>query len=278
MPRTRKPFVAYLALWGCVSTGAVYVLIGVIALLSFFRLKDGGADEGSLMAFLQHYAAGRVLIGFLLLGMCSFIFWRFRDAFLDPQGYGRSARGIARRAILALSSLADILIAWYALQALRGHSIAAANGQPRPQRAAAGALLKATWGDRLLMTLGIITLLVAAGQVVYAFSKGYRARMRFNDLPRWKQRSIDWLAWTGHAARGVIVGIMGWFFFKAGHSRDVRHVVNTDKAFDFIGDHLGGALFIAVALGTVCFGIFFAAFGRYYDTGKRQASIVNRPA
>jgi hypothetical protein len=222
------------------------------------------------MVYLQHYLSGRILIGALLLGMCSFIFWRFHDAIMDPQGYGKSAKGIARRAVLALSTLADIIIAFYALQALSGHGLAAENGQPRPQRAAANEILKAGWGDRLLMLLGILTLLVALGQVVYAYTKGYRKRMRFSSLPRWKQQAIDWTAWTGHSARGAIVGIMGWFFFKAGHTRDVSQVVNTDKAFDFIGDNLGGLLFNAVALGTICFGIFFIAFGTYYKTGVQH--------
>jgi hypothetical protein len=270
MSPSRKPFISYLALWGCACTGAVYILIGSIALLSFFRLKNGGADEGSLMVFLEHSVTGRILIALLLLGMCSFILWRFYDAISDRQGYGNSAKGILRRTLLALSSLADAIIAFYALQALRGQSPAAENGQPRPQRAAAKEILSANWGDRLLMILGILTLLVAAGQVVYAFSKGYRKRMRFSSLPPWKQRTIDWLAWTGHSARGAIVGIMGWFFFQAGHTRDVGQVVNTDKAFDFIGDNLGGAPFIAVAIGTICFGLFFIAFGVYYDTRDKR--------
>jgi hypothetical protein len=275
MQQPRRSFISYLALWGCVSTGAVYIFIGLIALLSFFRLKNGGADEGSLMVFLEHYDAGRILIGVLLLGMCSFIFWRFHDAIRDPQGYGSTARGLARRAVLALSTLADIIIAFYAFQALRGQSLAAENGQPRPQRTAAKEVLKASWGDRLLMILGILTLLVALGQVLYAFTKGYRKRMRFDDLSRWKQRAIDWLAWIGHSARGLIVGIMGCFFYKAGHTHEAQHVVNTDKAFDFIGDNWGGLPFNAAALGTICFGIFFCAFGVYYKTGSKRAGKKN---
>jgi hypothetical protein len=45
-------------------------------------------------------------------------------------------------------------------------------------------------------------------------------------------------------------------------------VVNTDKAFDFIGDDVGHLYFIMVAAGTICYGLFMFVFGWYYDTDK----------
>jgi hypothetical protein len=45
-------------------------------------------------------------------------------------------------------------------------------------------------------------------------------------------------------------------------------LVNTDKAFYFIGDDVGHAYFIIVAIGTICYGLFMFSFGVYYDSGK----------
>ena len=47
-----------------------------------------------------------------------------------------------------------------------------------------------------------------------------------------------------------------------------RYVVNTDKAFDFIGDHVGHVYFILVAIATICYGLFMFAQGITYDTDK----------
>ncbi|MBA2762130.1 MAG: DUF1206 domain-containing protein, partial [Segetibacter sp.] len=116
--------------------------------------------------------------------------------------------------------------------------------------------------------IGIITSIIAVIQLGYVISKTYMARLDIDNLARWKKTSIDILAWTGHFARGIILGIIGFFLIKAGVSKNAQLVVNTDKAFDFIGDHIGHAWFIIVAIGTICYGLFMFAFGIYYDPDK----------
>ncbi len=48
-------FVELLARFGCISTAIVYIMIGVVALLSLLRLKHGGADEASILKFLDYW-------------------------------------------------------------------------------------------------------------------------------------------------------------------------------------------------------------------------------
>lgn len=55
---------------------------------------------------------------------------------------------------------------------------------------------------------------------------------------------------------------------KAGITENARYVVNTDKAFDFIGDHIGHVYFILVAIATTCYGLFMFIQGIAYDTDK----------
>lgn len=53
---------------------------------------------------------------------------------------------------------------------------------------------------------------------------------------------------------------------QTGIAGNSRHVVNTGKAFDFIGDHVGHLPFIIVAIGTIAYGLFMFGFGIYYDS------------
>ena len=64
----RKLFIHYLPVYGCISTGLIYATIGVIALLSFFKVRDGGADEGSMLALINDYVIGKIFIGIVLTG------------------------------------------------------------------------------------------------------------------------------------------------------------------------------------------------------------------
>ncbi|RYY65774.1 MAG: DUF1206 domain-containing protein, partial [Chitinophagaceae bacterium] len=65
----------------------------------------------------------------------------------------------------------------------------------------------------------------------------------------------------------IILGLVGFFYLKAAITRNSSHVVNTDKAFDFIGDHIGGVAFLLVAAGTVCYGLYMFVLGLHYDLG-----------
>lgn len=266
--KKKKPFFHYLATFGCISTGTIYTSIGVIAILSFLKLKDGGADEGSLLVYMHRFFIGQILTALIMLGMMAYIIYRTYETIKDPYGYGKDFKGILRRSVTALSSLADALIAYSAIQALLGKGGIKETGEPTAEREMVGNIFKENWGDEFIITIGIITTIIAVVQLGYVISKTYMARLDIDNLASWKKTSIHILAWAGHFARGIILGITGFFLIKAGVSKNAQHVVNTDKAFDFIGDNIGHAWFIIVAIGTICYGLFMFAFGIYYDPDK----------
>lgn len=126
-----RRYIRYLPMYGCISTGVIYLGIGVIAILSFMRIKDGGADETSLLAFLDEYIAGSILVWIILFGTVSYVVWRIFEAINDPYRYGNDARGLARRTGIGLSSVADALIAYSAMQVLLGSGEKSPSGEPQ---------------------------------------------------------------------------------------------------------------------------------------------------
>jgi len=83
---------------------------------------------------------------------------------------------------------------------------------------------------------------------------------------------VHGIAYAGYLSRGVILGVIGFFFLKAAIKRNSAYVVNTDKAFDFIGDHIGPVAFLLIAMGTICYGLYMFVLGLHYDTdvSKKQ--------
>jgi hypothetical protein len=268
MKQVRKPrlLVHYLPVYGCVSTGIMYAGIGIIALLSFLKFRDGGADESSMLAILNNYLAGKIMIGALLLGITCYILWRFYEAFTDPYQYGRHVKGIARRIGIALSTIADVLIVYAAVRILLGTSHVQTNGQPAEEREMVQRLLQLNNGSALVMGIGITYLATAVVQLYYGIARGYRERVDMARFSKRVQNMVHLLAWAGYFARGVILGIIGYFFVHAGATGDANTIVNTDKAFDFIGDHVGHPYFILTAIATICYGLFMMVQGVVYDT------------
>jgi hypothetical protein len=66
----------------------------------------------------------------------------------------------------------------------------------------------------------------------------------------------------------LILGITGYFYLKSGVTENSDLIVDTDKAFDFIGDNIGHIPFLITAAGTICYGIFMFILASAYDTDK----------
>lgn len=266
--KKKKTFIHYFPVYGCISTGLIYVTVGVIALLSFFKVREGGADESSMLALISDYIAGRIFIWIILVGTLCYVFWRFYEAVTDPYGYGRRAPGIAKRIGICFSTIADIMIAYTAVRVLLGTGNIMLNGQPREEQEAVDSLLRELWGNEAIIVIGLLIMVAAITQLLYGVTKEYSERIDMGHFRSGVKIFTHVMAWSGYVARGIIVGIIGFFLVKSGITQDATVVVNTDKAFDFIGDHVGHFAFILVALGTICYGVFMFIHGIAYDPDK----------
>ncbi|WP_373057007.1 DUF1206 domain-containing protein [Zunongwangia sp. H14] len=261
----QKRAIRYLPIYGCISTGIIYIAVGVIAILSLLRIKHGGASESSFLLSISDYTFGDVLVFLILLGMLSYFAWRIYESIKDPYKYGSNWRGLGHRAGICLSSLADALIAYSALMVLLGLSEVSESGRPQQQREMISNMLQKSWGDWVVISLGVIVMGTALVQLLYGLRKGYRERLDIAGYRKEWKKLIFLLAKIGYLCRGIILGIIGFFFVKAGFTDNEQYVVNTDKAFNFIGDHVGKLPFAVVAVGTICYGLFMFAMGFTYD-------------
>ncbi|MCM4160781.1 DUF1206 domain-containing protein [Antarcticibacterium flavum] len=268
-------FIHYLPIYGSFSTGLIYGAIGVIAILSFLRLKDGGADESSLMAYLNDYLLGKILIGIILMGTLSYIIWRIYESYKDPYNYGSNWKGIMRRTGIGLSSIADVLIAYSAIVILIGNSNVREDGVPAEEREMVGSMLSENWGDWVVVSIGVIIILTALVQFFYGITRGYKERLSIKHFNGKLKMLINILAWAGYFARGFIIGIIGFFFIKAGILENPNYIVNTDKAFNFIGENIGHFFFILVAVGTICYGAFMFFLGYTYNIEDRDNPLIS---
>lgn len=268
--KTRKKlpsFIRFLPAYGCISTGLIYFSIGVIAILSFLKIKKGGADESSLVAFLNDYLAGKIFIWIILLGTVCYIIWRIFDSIKDPYNYGNAFKGMIIRIGIGLSTIPDMLIAYTASQSLFGKKNMIENGIPAEERQMVSSMME-SWGNWSIILIGFIILFTALIQLIYGVTRGYRERLDIEHYSKAKRNLVHILAWAGFSARGIIVGIIGFFAIIAGIEKNAGKIVNTDKAFDFIGDHVGHPYFIMVAAGTMAYGVFMFIMGLAHDAGK----------
>ena len=123
--------------------------------------------------------------------------WRLYETVADPYCYGNRWKGLVKRGAIALSSLADALIAYSAVQALWGLGNLKKTGQPVQERNTVQNVLEWSWGSTLLCALGFIILFTAIVQFGYVINKTYRERLNVDHLQKWKPLAIETLPGLG---------------------------------------------------------------------------------
>lgn len=116
-----------------------------------------------------------------------------------------------------------------------------------------------------MVAVGVIVLLTALILAFYGLSSRFTETINADKFSKGWKYTVHGIAYAGYLSRGIILGIIGFFFIKAAINNNSSYVVNTDKAFDFIGDHVGHLYFILVAIGTICYGLYMFVLGIYYD-------------
>ena len=86
--------------------------------------------------------------------------------------------------------------------------------------------------------------------------------MNASQLPASQQQLVYRTGQVGYTARGVVLGIIGYFFVQAGLQSRAGAVGSTDEAFDLLAS-MGPAVLGVVAAGLVAFGIHMLVQAKY---------------
>ncbi len=267
-----------LARFGCASIGTVYVLVGVLALLALSGRLTGHADEDRMIPLLMNLPGGSVLIMAIALGMFGYIVWRGVEAIADPYEFGNHWQGILARSVIALGATAYGVIAFSAIRIVMGDGGSGPDesGEER-DRLLVGRVLDWPAGDWIIGTAGALIVVIGLAQFALIARRAYTMEIDLHPRLPAIRTAIHALAWYGYGARGVILGVLGYFLLMAGLRNDAAEVGDTDTAFDTIGGGVvGDTAFFIVALGTIAYGFFMYACALFYKFETAGSRIRTR--
>lgn len=240
-----------LARLGYASRGAVYLLVGGLAVLAAFAGRGQVGDERDALSRLAEQPWGKALLAAICLGLFGYALWRFIQAYYDVDHHGREAKGWAVRIGLVVSGVANILLGvWVFTALLSGNGDSGGDG-------------KHAWTARALEWPGGPWIVGAVGAIVIGVGvllvvKGYLAKFE-------KYLTFDYHRWPwarplcrfGLIARGVVIGIIGWFFVQAAIDHEPGRAGGIAEVFQELQRQPWGAvLFVVVALGLMAFGVY----------------------
>jgi hypothetical protein len=239
---------------GFVARGAIYVLIGILAVQ--IALGHGGqADRGGALAQIAAKSYGTVLLWLLVVGFAGLALWRLSETVFGahvPDGHQ------ARERLKSLASA--VLYSFFFVSILRlvtgASASATANGNSQPQALTARVMTYS--GGRILVGLtGIVVLVIGVLLARSSWTKDFLTRMDLTSETTGTRSLVEKVGVTGGLARGAVIALAGVFVTIAA----VRFTPSRAEGMDgtlraFASTPLGPVLLLVIAVGLIAFGVF----------------------
>ena len=239
---------------GFVARGAIYLLIGFIALEIAFG-KGGQADRGGALAQIATKSYGTFVLWLLVVGFGGLALWRFSEAAfgaVGPDGHEASERLKSLARALLYSSFFVTTLQYV----IGTSSSATANGNSQ-SRSLTARVMEHNGGRLLVGLIGLVVMVIGAMLAREGWKKEFLKRMDFGGASFGTRSLVEKLGVVGGVARGTVVAVAGVFLIIAA----VRFSPSKAEGIDgslraFAHTPLGPFLLILVALGLVAFGLF----------------------
>ena len=245
---------------GFACKGLVYFLIGILALMAAFGNGGETTDQKGVLNRIAGQPFGEFALAVIGVGLLAYAVWRFCSAVYDTEGDGSSGKGMAKRAGYVVSGIIYTSVAFYAIRMVTGDG----GGSGTTGASLTARLMNAPAGTLLVIAVGIAVIIAGVMQFRDGFSGKFMKRMRTNEMSETERDAAAKAGKWGYAARGVVFGILGWFFINAAISHNPGEVRGLDGALDTLASQsFGPWLLGAVALGLMGYGVFCVFQARY---------------
>ncbi|HYO80786.1 MAG TPA: DUF1206 domain-containing protein [Bryobacteraceae bacterium] len=242
---------------GMACKGVVYLLIGVLALMTAFGEGGETTDSKGAVGRIAEQPFGEFALAVIGIGLLAYSLWRIMCAFLDVEHEGSGARGMGKRAFYLFSGIAYATTGLYALKLLTGNGASSGDGTA----SMTAKLMNAPAGTLLVAILGAAILVGGIMQIREGLHEKFRKHLR--SLPAghdWVIRAGKW----GYVARGIVFGIIGVFVLQAALRHDPGRAQGLEGALDALARQPYGQILLAlVAAGLVCYGAYSLVESRY---------------
>ncbi len=251
-----------IARFGIATKGLVYLLIGVLATMA--ALGEGGKKSGSsgVLDYLAKQSFGQILLVIIGVGLIGYVFWRMYQAFADPEENGNDTKAIFLRIGYFISGLVYGALAYVAFSTVAGAS--SSGGGSRETMISK--LLSQSYGQYIVGAIAIVLFIKAVFQLYKAYSGEYKEHVQQSSLRSEAKSLMIKAGKVGFTARGIVIGLIAYFTFKAALTANSDQAGGTKQALNFLQDEFGTIVLMIVALGLAAYGVFMFIKAKYVQT------------
>jgi hypothetical protein len=246
--------------FGHVAKGVSYALIAVLALQVAFGDRRRTSDRQGVLREIAGQPFGTGVLVALAVGFFGYALWQIFRTVLDRTDDGSDAKGLAKRAHHAVVG-AVYIASGVAAVALAVGSRAGTSGNERAETAR---VLDWPLGQWIVGGVGLALLVYGLYNLYRAMTKKFRKDLYEGAMGGETRKWMVRTGVVGHAARGVVFAMVGFFLTKAAVEYDPDEAVGIDGALAKLADQgYGTWLLAAVALGLLAYAVFCLVQARY---------------
>lgn len=219
---------------GFAARGAIYVLVGVLALDLVLGRHDQQASQQGALREIADQPFGEVLLILAAIGLAGYAIWRFVHALV---GHGKERSSSAFDRVAALAS--GLVYAGLCAVADAGRGV-------------------------LVGIAGAVFVGVGLYQGYRGCTKDFLEETKSEQMGAAVRRWIEGIGTFGHLARMFVFCLVGAFLIKAAVEYDPSNAVGLDGALAKL-EHAsyGPYLLAVVAAGLIAFGVYSLSNARY---------------
>jgi hypothetical protein len=234
---------------GLVSRGVVYCVLAIVALQVAFGDRNQEVDRQGALRAVARQPFGAVLLGVLTVGFAAYALWRFAAAALGDEQAGKRLLHAAKGALYAVFTVTSARL-------VLGRS-SGSGGSDEQAKTWSARFMDHTGGRPIVVLVGL-GLVVAGGVLAWRGARRkFEKHLRTGEMHGWQRTWLPRLGTIGHAARGVVLALVGVFLVRAAIRFDPDEAVGVDGALHQLAARPFGATMLAVvALGLACYGLF----------------------
>nr|WP_277344486.1 DUF1206 domain-containing protein [Oleiagrimonas sp. C23AA] len=234
------------------AKGAVYLMLGTLALNGALNPSKPPSDSSGAMARLQHFVAGPALLVPLAVGLGAYAAWRVLQALFDPEHRDEPALRFLQRVVYFFSGAFYAVLACDALAHAFGIHPNDTHG--RAQAHWTQAVMHWPMGRWMIGGVGLGIGIFAISELIRMFSGNLSERLGVAE-GRW--RPLVWIGGFGIIARALTFGTASGLLIHAAWTAHDNHAQGLAGALKTLRHQpYGPWLLGATALGLTAFGIF----------------------
>jgi hypothetical protein len=246
---SNSPAAHFMARAGLTARGAIYILVGWVAVLVALGHSSREADQQGALHLLAGKPYGLVSLWLLGIGFAGYALWRLSEAVLgvtgEPGG-GPQLKSLARAVIYAALSYLTFTV-------ISGTD----RSQSRRQQDITATAMHHTGGQVLVGVIGLVIAFCGIALIVEGARKKFMKYLRTGQMSPRTRRVVKFLGMTGSIARGLVFTVVGALVIDAAVTHKASESGGIDKALLTLRDQpLGEYLMLAVAAGLLIFGVY----------------------